>query len=229
MDGAFGVRSDAEVTVEANPGDLTAEKATSLRAQGINRVSIGVQSLDNDLLNLLGRRHDADGAMDAFRTVREAGFDNVNLDLIYGLPRQSLEQWQDTLQRLAGLEPAHVSLYALSVEEGTPLHRWVERGEVPHPDADLAADMYQYARDLLGERGYHHYEISNWSRPGLLRNRTWLRGTTWRTGGTCPTWAWALGPTRAWGATGSGTWTRPGDTLRRPGSGRRVWAGRWPR
>ena len=163
---AFDLRADAEVTVEANPGDLTPERAAGLRKQGINRVSVGVQSLDNDLLNLLGRRHDADGAMAAYRTLREAGFDNVNLDLIYGLPRQSLEQWQDTLQRLADLEPAHISLYALTVEEGTPLHRWVERGEVPHPDADLAADMYQYARALLGERGYHHYEISNWSKPG---------------------------------------------------------------
>ena len=87
-------------------------------------MSIGVQSLDNDLLNLLGRRHDADGAIAAFRTVRDAGFDNVNLDLIYGLPRQSLEQWQDTLRRLADLEPTHISLYALTVEEGdaaTPL------------------------------------------------------------------------------------------------------------
>ena len=164
---AFGIRPDAEITVEANPGDLTPAKAASLLNQGINRVSIGVQSLDNDLLNLLGRRHDADGAMAAFRTVRDAGFDNVNLDLIYGLPRQSLVQWQDTLLGLSELEPAHISLYALTVEEGTPLHRWVERGEVPHPDADLAADMYQYARELLGERGYHHYEISNWSRPGL--------------------------------------------------------------
>ena len=164
---AFGIRPDAEITVEANPGDLTAAKAASLLAQGINRVSIGVQSLDNDLLNLLGRRHDADGALAAFRTVTGAGFDNVNLDLIYGLPRQSLEQWRDTLQRLADLEPAHVSLYALTVEEGTPLHRWVEMGQVPQPDADLAADMYQHARELLGRKGYHHYEISNWSKPGL--------------------------------------------------------------
>ena len=164
---AFGIRGDAEVTVEANPGDLTPAKAASLLEQGINRVSIGVQSLDNDLLNLLGRRHDADGAIAAFRTVNEAGFDNVNLDLIYGLPWQTLGQWQDTLRRLAGLEPTHISLYCLTVEEGTPLHRWVEQGQVPHPDTDLAADMYQYARKLLGEQGYHHYEISNWSKPGL--------------------------------------------------------------
>ncbi|MDE2778963.1 MAG: radical SAM family heme chaperone HemW [Chloroflexota bacterium] len=164
----FPVRPDAEITIEANPGDLMIpDKAASLLEQGINRVSIGVQSLDNDLLNLLGRRHDADQAIAAFRTVGEAGFDNVNLDLIYGLPRQSLAQWQDTLCRLAALEPAHISLYCLTVEEGTPLHRWVERGEVPLPDSDLAADMYQFAREHLREQGYHHYEISNWSRPGL--------------------------------------------------------------
>ena len=164
---AFSIRGDAEITAEANPGDLTPARAGSLLTQGLNRLSIGVQSLDNDLLNLLGRRHDADQAIAAFRTVRDAGFDNVNLDLIYGLPRQTLAQWQDTLDRLAALEPAHISLYCLTVEEGTPLHRWVERGEVPYPDPDLAADMYQYARELLGGRGYHHYEISNWSRPGL--------------------------------------------------------------
>ena len=164
----FPVCPDAEITIEANPGDLMSpDKAGSLLAQGINRISIGVQSLDNDLLNLLGRRHDADQAIGAFRTVSEAGFDNVNMDLIYGLPRQSLDQWQDTLSRLAALEPAHISLYCLTVEEGTPLHRWVEKGEVPLPDPDLAADMYQYAREHLQDKGYHHYEISNWSRPGL--------------------------------------------------------------
>ena len=165
----FSLRPDAEITIEANPGDLMIpRKAGSLLAQGINRISIGVQSLDNDLLNLLGRRHDADQAIAAFRTVTEAGFDNVNLDLIYGLPRQSLDQWCDTLNRLAALEPAHISLYCLTVEEGTPLHRWVEKGEVPLPDPDLAADMYHFAREHLREKGYHHYEISNWSRPGLV-------------------------------------------------------------
>ena len=164
---AFATRPNAEITAEANPGDLTPERADSLLNQGINRISIGVQSLDNDLLNLLGRRHDADQAIAAFRTVRAAGFENVNLDLIYGLPHQSLGQWQDTLQRLAALEPAHISLYCLTVEEGTPLHRWVEQGQVPHPDPDLAADMYQFAREHLGGKGYHHYEISNWARPGL--------------------------------------------------------------
>ena len=164
---AFRLRPDAEITIEANPGDLDAAKAASLLAQGVNRLSIGVQSLDNDLLALLGRRHDADQAIAAFRAVGEAGFANVNLDLMYGLPQQTFPQWQDTLQRLAALEPAHISLYCLTLEEGTPLHRWVEQGKLPHPDVDLAADMYHYAEELLGGAGYHHYEISNWARPGL--------------------------------------------------------------
>ena len=164
---AFLVRPDAEITIEANPGDLTFAKAQSLLAQGVNRLSIGVQSLDNGLLAMLGRRHDAEQAIAVFRSVREAGFANVNLDLMYGLPQQTLAQWQDTLQRLAALEPTHISLYCLTLEEGTPMHLWVEQGKLPSPDPDLAADMYHYSRELLADGGYHHYEISNWARDGL--------------------------------------------------------------
>ena len=164
---AFPMVPDAEITIEANPGDLTDAAASRLLQQGVNRLSIGVQSLDNSLLSLLGRRHNAAEAIAAFQTVRAAGFSNVNLDLMYGLPQQTMAQWRDTLQRLADLAPAHISLYCLTLEEGTPLRRWVEQGKLPPPDEDLAADMYQYARQLLGERGYRHYEISNWARPGL--------------------------------------------------------------
>ena len=164
---AFSIVPAAEITIEANPGDLTAAAASRLLQQGVNRLSIGVQSLDNGLLSLLGRRHNAAEAIAAFQTVRAAGFSNVNLDLMYGLPQQTMVQWQDTLQRLADLEPAHISLYCLTLEEGTPLRRWVEQGKLPPPDEDLAADMYQYARQLLAERGYRHYEISNWAQPGL--------------------------------------------------------------
>ena len=164
---AFRIRADAEITIEANPGDLTGERADYLLEQGVNRISIGVQSLDDGLLGLLGRRHNAAEAVAAVQTVRAAGLVNVNLDLMYGLPQQTAGQWRDTLERLADLEPAHISLYCLTLEEGTPLRRWVEQGRLPAPDGDLAADMYDYARQLLGERGYCHYEISNWSRPGL--------------------------------------------------------------
>ena len=164
---AFDVGPDAEITIEANPGDLDSKACHLLLSQGVNRLSIGVQSLDNGLLNLLGRRHDAVQAVEAFHTARDAGFSNVNLDLMYGLPRQSLSQWQDTLGSLVSLSPAHISLYCLTLEEGTPLHHWVLQGKLPEPDPDVAADMYQNARESLADAGYHHYEISNWSLPGL--------------------------------------------------------------
>ena len=166
IQGSFQVGPAAEITIEANPGDLDESACAGILAQGVNRLSIGVQSLDNDLLNLLGRRHQASEAVQAFEAARQAGFDNVNLDLMYGLPNQSMDQWRQTLDALAGLAPEHISLYALTLEEGTPMHRWAEEGKIPEPDPDLAADMYQYARDSLAPAGYHHYEISNWSRPG---------------------------------------------------------------
>ena len=164
---AFAVDGEAEITVEANPGDLDYAACRGLLRQGVNRLSIGVQSLDNGLLQLLGRRHSADDAIAAFQTARDAGFENVNLDLMYGLPHQSVAQWEDTITRLAALTPEHVSLYALTLEEGTPMRLWADQGRIPEPDPDLAADMYAIARRVLAESGYHHYEISNWARPGL--------------------------------------------------------------
>ena len=161
----YTVRSDAEITAECNPNDLSPGKCAELRAAGINRVSIGVQSMDNGLLAMLGRRHDADEAAQALDRCRRAGFDNVSLDLMYGLPNQSLDQWGDTVARVVALAPEHLSLYSLTLEEGTPLRRWVEQGRLPEPDPDLAADMYDHARAALAAAGYHHYEISNWARP----------------------------------------------------------------
>ena len=178
----YVVRKDAEITAECNPNDLTPERCADLRVAGINRVSIGVQSMDNGLLAMLGRRHDADEAAAALASCRRVGFDNVNLDLMYGLPRQSLEQWRDTVERTIALAPEHLSLYALTLEEGTPLRRWVIDGRLPEPDPDLAADMYDFARAALRDAGYQHYEISNWSRAGresehnlaYWRNLQWL-------------------------------------------------------
>ena len=166
-DSSFSVSPDAEITIEANPGDLDQTACEALLRQGVNRLSIGVQSLDNGLLTLLGRRHTADEAVAAFQAARNAGFSNVNLDLMYGLPHQALSQWEDTLERLLDQSPAHISLYCLTLEEGTPLHRWVEQGKLPGPDPDLAADMYHHAESALELGGYHHYEISNWCLPGL--------------------------------------------------------------
>ena len=163
---AFALAPRAEITLEANPGDLTAAGLDRLLAMGVNRLSIGVQSLDDSLLEALGRRHSAKQAVEAYRLAREAGFDSLNIDLMYGLPRQTVDQWRKTLNRVLELAPPHLSLYCLTLEEGTPLERWVREGQVPEPDPDLAADMYCHVQEELAGPGYHHYEISNWSMPG---------------------------------------------------------------
>jgi len=162
----FRVDTDAEVTLEANPDDLTEARLRQHRERGVNRLSMGVQSFDDGLLRSLDRRHTADEAADAYRMARAAGFENVNLDLIYGLCGHTLAQWEATLERAVSLRPEHLSLYALTVEEGTPLWDDVRRGRRPAPDPDLAADMYVMAEDRLAAAGYRHYEISNWALPG---------------------------------------------------------------
>jgi len=164
---AFNVSPDAEITLEANPDDLNLEKLKGMLGLGANRLSIGVQSLDDSLLSLLGRRHTAEDAMDAFRLARQAGFNRVNLDLMYGLPCQTMAQWESTLERMLELGPPHLSIYCLTLEEGTPLEWWVRQGRLPEPDPDLAADMYTRAEERLEVAGYHHYEISNWAMPGF--------------------------------------------------------------
>ena len=163
---AFPVEASAEITAEANPGDVTAEKVLCWHGLGINRMSIGVQSFDDALLKLLTRRHSAAEAGEAFLQARQAGIQEINLDFIYGLPGQSVEVWRGTLEQALRLRPSHLSLYALTVEEGTPLWGEVERGSVAQPDPDLAADMYLLAEEMLGAAGYRHYEISNWALPG---------------------------------------------------------------
>ena len=162
---AFEVDPQAEVTLESNPGDLTPSLLEGLLSSGVNRLSIGIQSFNNRHLAALTRRHSAEEAAEAFRLAREAGFANINLDLMYGLPHQSLAEWQETLDRALEISADHLSLYTLTLEEGTPLWSDVRRGAVPESDSDLAAEMYQHAEDALGRRGYGHYEISNWARP----------------------------------------------------------------
>ncbi len=162
----FAVDADAEITLEANPNDLNRDYLTALHKVGLNRISIGMQSANANELELFKRRHDNDAVVRAVSAARMGGFDNLNLDLIYGFPHQTLESWQTSLQQMLALQPEHISLYALGLEDGTPLKAWVERGRLPEPDDDLAADMYELASDLLVQRGYEQYEISNWSRPG---------------------------------------------------------------
>ena len=174
---AFAFEPGAEITAEANPGDIVPAKLDAWRAMGINRVSMGVQSFDDRLLTLLSRRHTAAEAVAAFRALQEEGFENLNLDLIYGLPHQSLDTWQESLNTALSLSAQHLSLYALTVEEGTPLWKEVKEGRVPPTDPDAAADMYEMAEASLGAAGYEHYEISNWALPGreCLHNLVYWR------------------------------------------------------
>jgi oxygen-independent coproporphyrinogen-3 oxidase len=159
----FTFTADAEISIEANPGTVSPETLTAIRNAGINRISFGVQSTNTEELRMLEREHDFFTVIEAVSTARKAGFDNLNLDLIYGLPEQTLQTWQTTLQRIVELHPEHISAYALTLEHGTPFGRWSSKGLLPLPDADLAADMYEYAEEFLSNHGYVHYEISNWA------------------------------------------------------------------
>ncbi len=161
---AFILTSDLEATLEANPGTVSPETLNQYRAAGLNRLSFGVQSAHAEELHLLERAHDFFDVIQSVKWARQAGFHNLNLDLIYGLPEQTLQTWQTTLQRALDLHPEHISAYALTLEHGTPFGRWSTRGLMPSPDPDLAAEMYDWASDYLEATGYIQYEISNWAR-----------------------------------------------------------------
>ena len=159
----FHLTEDAEITIEANPGTVTYKALLELRKIGINRISFGVQSANMEELRMLERTHDFFTVIEAVTFARKAGFDNLNLDLIYGLPEQSLQTWQTTVQRILDLHPEHISAYALTLEHGTPFGRWATKGLLPLPDPDLAAEMYEWASETLEANGYKQYEISNWA------------------------------------------------------------------
>ena len=161
---AFTFTADAEISIEANPGTISPDKLNAIRKSGINRISFGVQSANTEELRMLERIHDFFTVIEAVSTARKADFTNLNLDLIYGLPQQTLSTWQTTLQRIVDLNPEHISAYALTLEHGTPFGRWSSKGLLPLPDPDLAAEMYEYAEEFLASNGYVHYEISNWAK-----------------------------------------------------------------
>lgn len=162
----FDLSPDAEVTIEANPNDITEEYLRQVREAGVNRLSLGMQSANDHELKLFARRHDNDQVATAVSAARSAGFDNLNLDLIYGIPHQSLSEWAWSLKQAIALQPDHLSLYALGLEDGTPMKNWVDTGRLPTPDDDLTADMYDLATEHLAAAGYEQYEISNWAKPG---------------------------------------------------------------
>ena len=164
LHGGFRISPDAEITSEANPGTVDVSRFQTLRALGVNRLSMGVQSFDDDELRFLGRIHTAAEARAAFELARRVGFDNINLDFMFGLPGQSPQAWRNTLQTAIDLQTEHLSLYSLTVEPDTALAAWVARGQVTAPDPDLAADLYELAQETLESAGFRQYEISNWAR-----------------------------------------------------------------
>ena len=161
----FHIHPDAEISLEANPGTLAPGYFEGLREIGFNRISFGVQSAHPDELKMLERIHSYEDVLSANLSARKAGFENLSFDLIFGLPEQTLEKWQATVKLIVGLAPEHLSLYALTLEHGTPFGKWAERGMLPLPDPDLAAEMYEWAGDFLEAQGFAQYEISNWSKP----------------------------------------------------------------
>ena len=160
------VRLDAEVTVEVNPDSISLNALRLLRGEGVNRLSIGVQATDNNLLKVIGRRHNFQQAQKAVENARAAGFENVSVDLMYGLPSQTKSDWAETLARTLELHPEHISCYALKLEPGTPMYDAYRNSPVL-PDDDEQADMYCYAAEMLSRYGYRQYEISNFCVPGF--------------------------------------------------------------
>src|SRR3989440_1563507 len=163
---SFSIDEGAEITLEANPGTLSQEQLAELRSAGINRLSMGAQSFDAQLLKTLGRIHSPEEITQAMQYACAAGFTSINLDFMFGLPGQTMRHWQETLDQALALHSEHLSLYSLIIEEGTPFYTWAEEGRIIHGDEDLCADMYEYADERLQGEGYINYEISNWALPG---------------------------------------------------------------
>ena len=179
--GGFRERLDlsslAEWTIEANPGSVSARKAAILRKFGVNRVSLGVQSWNDELLKLLGREHNSQQAEQSFHILRAAGFSNINVDLMFGLPGQTIEQWKSNLETTIALQPDHISAYCLTYEEDTEFFLRQARGELLQ-DTDADAGFFEMAMSIFENAGYEHYEISNYARPGFssVHNRAYWLG-----------------------------------------------------
>ena len=163
----YKVTPDAEITLEANPDDLTPEYVSMLRTLPVNRISMGIQTFQEETLKLLHRRHTARQAIEAFRRCREAGFQNISIDLMYGLPGETLETWEQDLQQAIDLHPEHISAYHLIYEEGTTLWNLREQNKVEEAEEELSLTMFKTLIERLTKAGYQHYEISNFCLPGL--------------------------------------------------------------
>lgn len=163
----FELSNDAEITIEANPDDVTTDFVNNVKALGINRVSLGVQSFDDDILRIINRRHSAKEACQAVETIYKQGIDNISIDLIYGLPSQRVEQFAGDLDCAFQLPIKHLSSYALSIEEGTALDVKIKKGELRPTDENLYIEAYNWLMKQCDEHGFEHYEISNFAKPGF--------------------------------------------------------------
>ena len=161
----FQITPDAEITVECNPGTVDAEKLRVMRDNGVNRLSFGLQAMQDDTLKQLGRIHTVAEFLESYHLAREGGFENINIDLIFALPDQTMEAWHHTLNKVISLDPDHISAYNLVMEETTPFYEWWQVGELHLPSEDTEADMFQYTIETLTTHGYTHYEICNFARP----------------------------------------------------------------
>lgn len=173
----FFVQANIELTVEMNPATVSLEKLKDYKTLGVNRASFGAQTFDDAELKRLGRRHTADDARETIELLRKADFDNVSFDLIAGLPRQTLKDWERNLEEALKLKPEHLSFYLLEIHEGTPLAEQIRSKRQPSPDEDLAAQMYELTLDKTGKKGYAQYEISNFSLPRFAskhNSKYWL-------------------------------------------------------
>lgn len=158
------IAPECEITIEANPCDINIDKARALRSMGINRISLGIQSFDDDILKFLGRRHRSKDAIRAFDLLRSAGFDSISIDLIYGIPGQKIEQWFNTLKKALFLFPEHISCYQLTFEKRTPFWRRLQKGEITPIDEETEKRFFIDTSDYLESNGYIHYEISNFAK-----------------------------------------------------------------
>jgi putative oxygen-independent coproporphyrinogen III oxidase len=183
--GVFDVAPDSEITAEANPGSISQDYLEELRAAGVNRLSFGAQSFDDGELRMIGRTHSSEEARQAVRTARAAGFANVSVDLIAGLPEQKMETWRRNLEEAFALEPEHLSVYLLELYKDAPLLHRINRGELRAIDDELTVEMYFALLDEAERRGFDHYEISNWSRPGFESRHNlkyWVGAPYWAFG-----------------------------------------------
>ncbi len=157
---------DIEITIEVNPGTVDTKKLNDYKKLGINRLSIGLQSTKNDILKKIGRIHTYQEFLEIYKLARETGFKNINIDLMIGIPGQKIGDLKNTLQDIIKLEPEHISVYSLIIEENTPIEKMLEKGEIKLPDEDLERNMYWYVKNTLELNGYNHYEISNFAKLG---------------------------------------------------------------